>query len=202
MNNIFLFLVKNRERIITTFKLIYLSCILFTMVAAWSFLTHHPSEQFFYSIATTFGQAGLILYVLTLIPGIVRRFGKNYKSVSLLMIFRRYLGLTMFFCVVYHYMAMRGVTVLTTGKLFENILLFEGMGMIAFFGLFLLAVTSNDVSTNKLGVWWGRIHGTTYGIVWFIFLHTALQKMSIWSLLIGGIGVVQVLSFVYRFSRR
>lgn len=197
-DTIFLLAVKNREKIITLFKILYCFLIFLTLVASLLLYVGNPLGFKFYSVAKDFGEWGILVYVLTVIPGIFRRFGWKHKLVSILMIFRRYIGVTMFFLILYHYMMMRGVMTLKTGKIFP-LLVFELFGVAAFLGLFFLAVTSNDVSTNKLGIWWNRIHMLTYAVLWCIFLHVALQNaLSVWSLLLGTAGLFQVLSFVYK----
>jgi len=200
-DQLFLFCVKHREHIITAFKLLYMVIILVTLIAGRSIYIGDDLSLRFWNLGKEFGEMGIVLYSLTLIPGIFRRFGWKHKLISILMIFRRYIGITMFLVILYHYSMMRGVDLIRTGKFVFPPALFELMGMSAFFCLFLLAVTSNDVATHKLGVWWGRIHSLTYVIVWFIFLHTALQAINVWSLLIGGIGIIQVVSFISKWRK-
>jgi DMSO/TMAO reductase YedYZ heme-binding membrane subunit len=199
-DKLFIVGVKNREKIITGFKLLYLLMILLIVGATISVYTFHSSSMFFYGLAEWFGRLALCTYVLTVIPGIYRRLTWKHKLVSLLMIFRRYIGISMSFFVLYHYLLLRGIDTLRSGKL-PMLSVFETFGFVAFICVLIMGFTSNDISTNKLGVWWGRIHSITYGLLWLIFLHVALQSFSIWSALIGLTGIVQVLSFIVRWQR-
>ena len=199
----FFFCARNREKIITIFKSLYLLIFLFTVIGSFSLYQGNVYKGFFLNLAVRASQTAIILYILTIIPGIFRRFGKQHKLVALLMIYRRYIGIAVFFTILYHYMMERGVFLIQSGvqnilSAFSHYMLFEIMGTVAFFFIFLLAVTSNDISTSKLGIWWGRIHNLTYVIVWFMFLHVALQRVTIWTLLLGMAGGIQVLSFIYK----
>lgn len=203
VNTIFLFGVKQREHIITLFKVLYIFLIILTLVAIYSILTRTGPARTFSGLAGDFGQWSIVVYILTTIPGIFRRFRLQNKLISLLMMYRRYLGLLMFFMVFYHYMLERGITLFRIG--IQKFILgigsyptFELFGVTSFFILFLLAVTSNDVSTKQMGIWWGRVHALTYILLWCMFLHVSLQ-LNIWSLLLGLTGVIQVLSFIYKY---
>ncbi len=201
IDSFFLVCVKQREPIITFFKLLYIGISLLTVIASVYVYLRLPHYAGFLSLAGEMGEYSIAVYILTIIPGIFRRFRKNHKLVSLLMIYRRYIGILLFFMILYHYMMERGIDLLRTWNPFLNLMVFEISGMIAFFCILLLTVTSNDLSTHKLGIWWGRIHGLTYAIIWFMFLHVAMQEINIWSLLLGTAGVVQVLSFIYMYRK-
>lgn len=139
--------------------------------------------------AKTFGRIGLVLYILTTIPGIMRRFGKYYKLVSILMIFRRHVGIMAFMFVLIHASAqLRG---------FIPTEFFQLFGFLSFLMLSSLFLTSNDWSVRKLGIWWDRIHDLTYFIVWLVFAHVALQRISVWTILIGITSVAQIASHIY-----
>ena len=193
--------MKKRELIVTLFKLSYVFLLFLTLVGGYLFYQETSLGITIQEFGKDAGELAILVYGLTIIPGIFRRFGWRHKLVSLLMIFRRYIGLFMFFLIVFHYTMQRGVAVVKNHLGFFQLSTYEVMGMIAFLSLLLLAVTSNDISTKKLGSWWARIHALTYGILWFIFLHVALQKAFTWSLFIGGMGVVQVSSFLYKWNK-
>lgn len=205
-NSIFLLGVKYRQQIIAAFKLSYIGLFILTVAASMSVITRGLFRAQFFELAEEMAELGIIFYLLTLIPGIVRRFKKQYKIASLLMIYRRYIGILVFFTIFYHYMIERGISLLMTNiskwpNIFLEYSLFEFFGVAAFLCVFLLTVTSNDLSTSKLGVWWGRIHNLTYIIVWFMFFHVALQEINFWSLLLGIIGILQVSSFIYKWHK-
>lgn len=194
-SSLFLQIVKAREQLITVFKIIYGIIILYGIVGTWSIYQVNDASIFFFSTAKLLGQISIILFVLTLIPGISRRFRKNFEVVSALMIFRRYIGIAMYLLVAIHSWHLIGIDVLKGFLPPVQFYLFSGN--IAFWMLSFMAITSNDIATKKLGIWWNRIHNLTYILLWFIFFHTALRQVSIWTVITGVTGIVVILSHLY-----
>lgn len=196
-NQVFLFCVKNKSQVISIFKIVYLVLVIFLLAGSWSIYFQTNLFSFFYSKAILFGQIGLLLYIVTTIPGITRRFNIRHPLIQVVMLFRRYIGITVFLSVLIHYWFQRGILLLQRGFFLPQTL-FEYMGFFAFSLLFLMFLTSNEVSVKRLGRWWGRIHSVTYVVVWLIFLHTVLQCVSIWSVLAGITAVLQISSHIYK----
>lgn len=192
MDELYLWIVKRRNPIVRIFVIVNCALALVWLIAYRAVVLGEGNPIWFYENATLFGKTAIILYILTTIPGIFRRFGKFYKPVSLLMIFRRYIGIMTFMLVFIH----------GTIELFKYfpLLLFEYFGIIAFLLLLSLFITSNDWSVNNMGKWWHTIHNLTYVIVGFIFVHVALQEINIWSILIGLDALAILVSFLV--SRR
>lgn len=197
MNQLFLFCVKNKPRIISFFKCIYILFVVFLLFGSWAIYFKTDWLLFFSTKAKLFGQIGLLIYILTTIPGITRRFGIRIPLIGIIMLFRRYIGICVFLSVFIHYWFQRGIFLFLQGR-FRWPEFFELAGTAAFFLLFLMFLTSNDLSVKKLGSWWGRIHAVTYLVVWLIFLHTVLQRISMWSVLIGIFAVLQISSHIYK----
>ena len=118
------------------------------------------------------------------------------------MIFRRYLGISMYLFAIIHTGFVRYVLAIDHPASLLHLATFELFGTAASIMLFSLFITSNDLSVEKLGSWWHKIHNLMYLIVWFIFLHVALQRLSIWTLLIGATSLAQVASFWYAKKSR
>lgn len=198
MDKIFLAAVKRRELIITIFKILYVFLILLTIVGGKAIISRSSSATFFLSVVAYWGgRLAVITYILTLIPGMFRRFGLQHKMVALLMIFRRYIGIAMYCFVFLHYWLMRGVDFFFLHRGVFPGPLYEVLGLFAALIVAAMAFTSNDLSTKKLGIWWNRIHSATYVAVFLIFLHVALVKINIWTIVIGAAVVVQAASFIY-----
>lgn len=153
------------------------------------------------------GVTALILYILTLLPGIITRL-KWWVPVtmpisSILTPFRRQLGILMF-VVAYTHMAF--ATTLPQLVMFEfdpsKIILetYEWMGSVAFWVLFPLWLTSNDLSQRFMGKWWKRLHRLTYVSLFFIFLHVALQLEG-WSVVIAGVALLEIVSWMRVWNR-
>lgn len=197
LDKFYTFFIRHREHTITAFKILYLILVVFLFVGGRATLLRDESAIEYYNLALTSGKAAIVVYILTTIPGIAKRFGLRHKLISLLMIYRRYLGITMYMLVLIHFWIVKGVTVFFHRILVLPPPLFQVMGATAAFLLFFLFVTSNDIALGKLKIWWYRLHKLTYIAVWFIFLHVALQRFSIWTVLIGITAIVQISSHLY-----
>ncbi len=145
----------------------------------------------------------LIFYLITTIPGIARRFRIRNPLIQTIMIFRRYFGITMYLLVLIHFWFIRGIELIfIQNKLLLNQPLFEISGLIAYILLFFMFVTANDFSVGKLRKWWQRVQNLTYIIVWFIFMHLALQRISIWSIMAGIGAILQISSHIFYFYKK
>jgi DMSO/TMAO reductase YedYZ heme-binding membrane subunit len=199
---LFLSAAKHRQTIIAVFKVLYVAIILFTILGGISLYRFDDYALFFVKSSRTLGQAAILLYIATVIPGIFRRFKKYNEVVSLLMMYRRYLGILMFLCVFAHSWFNLGVEVIK-GYIPTSLPLYLLAGVSAEVLLIILAFTSNDLATKWLGIWWSRIHSLTYIILWLIFLHVVLiDKFSIWTILVGATGILVVLSHIYKKTKR
>ncbi len=157
-----------------------------------------------YSYAKTLGSISLVLFILTLLPGIVRRFKLISTSwgkfiIQALLPIRRQLGISMFITAFAHNI---GLNFETFQRAFETgvppeLAPFKILGIIAFYLLVPLFVTSNKFSTRILKAWWKRLHRLTYIIGWLIFGHVALQGISWQSIVIGVVMIIEVSSLVY-----
>lgn len=197
LDKFYTFFIRHREQTISAFKIIYLLLIVILVVATQSTYLRQDTAITFYNLALTSGKAAIVVYIFTIIPGVAKRFGIRHKLISLLMIFRRYIGITMYMLVIFHFWIVKGVGVIFHGLSLFPIPLFVAMGATAATLLFFLFITSNDVMLSKLKIWWYRIHKLTYVAVWFIFLHVALQRISVWTVLIGLTAFVLLSSHVY-----
>jgi DMSO/TMAO reductase YedYZ heme-binding membrane subunit len=193
--------IKRRNPIVSVFKVFFILQTLFLFLGSWSIYRQDAYWVEYYNLGRQSGEVGLVFFILASIPGIVRRFGKFNKLVSILMIFRRYIGISTYLFVLIHSLFVRVVP--WVARVFSPFPLevFVVFGIVAHIMLFLLFITSNDASVSKLGLWWNRIHNLMYTIVWFIFLHVLFQRVSIWTVLIGTTAVLQVASFIYSKRR-
>lgn len=200
-DKIFAYIVPRKGKIITGFKAVYFLISVFAFFAARSLYYQDGNASLFYGLGVNSGQAALVCYIITLIPGMMGRYGVRNKFLSLLTIFRRYVGILMYLFALMHSFLVRWVFFIST-RIFIPLVLFEIFGLTALTLLFFLFITSNEYSVVKLGKWWSRIHKLTYIAMGFIFLHVALQRVSIWSVAMGIIIVLEVGSVVNMLSRR
>jgi len=193
----FKLIIHNKESVVKGFRFVYgLIGIAMLLMAWWIW----RSEQMALTYQTSLwsGQLAIVLFCVSILPGILRRFGIRSMFTASLMSVRRQIGVTMFLLSLLHYMGLRLFPVLLGGvPLMIPPPTFEFIGVLALYSLFALYVTSNDASVKKMGAWWRRLHTMIYGIVWLLFLHTAMQRTSIWSILIGVFAALEIASLVY-----
>lgn len=200
IDKIFSFAVSKKSRIIDVFKFIYLLIVFIYLWGGTTIYTHPTSAIMFYNWGRTAGRTALSLFIIILIPGIFERFGIKHKLIALLRIFRRYLGIGMYLLVFMHLSFLWLISAVKTGVFFP-ILLFQLFGLSGAITLFFLFITSNDLSVRKLNIWWYRIHRLIYIAMFFIFFHVALQRLSIWSVLMGLTIILMISSFIYSYLK-
>lgn len=189
---LFAYLVARKGQVVLLFKVFYfLQIIIFLLAAAGGSS---------YPLGVAMGKAAVVLFVLTLIPGMMKRFGITHKLLALLMIFRRYIGIAMYISALSHFGLVKAVPALSS-KLPFQLTAFEFWGSLALFTLLFLFITSNDFSVGRLGIWWYRIHRLIYLSMWFILFHVGLQRLSIWTVLMGIVVFLMLISFIVSFSR-
>jgi methionine sulfoxide reductase heme-binding subunit len=150
-----------------------------------------------YQLSKALGVFATVLFILTIIPGIVQRLKLTQLNLitNPLRFSRRTMGVAMFFAALSHYLFAVAFKVIKTGKTPEvqNYFIF---GFLALFLSLWLALTSNTFAKQKMGKWWKRLHSATYLIVWLIFAHTVLIETSPISVLVGAFAIVELYSLI------
>ncbi len=151
-----------------------------------------------------FGTIALILFVITLIPGIIQRFGlaKEFNLIiKLILPVRRQFGILMFVATFTHYLAMKVIPTLQF-KLPPSLPVYQAFGLVALIFSFALFITSNNWATRKLKSNWKRLHRLTYIIGWLILGHVLLgglkseSEVSLQAIVIGVVMVLEVASLI------
>lgn len=200
IDKIFSFSITQKVRIIDLFKLVYLFIAIVYVVGAKAIYFNEEGAKLFYEWGLAAGRTALSLFIIILIPGIAERFGLRHKLIALLRIFRRYLGISMYLLVFMHLSFLWLIPAIKT-SIFFPILLFQLFGLIAAIILFFLFITSNDISVRSLKIWWYRLHRLIYISIFFIFLHVAMQRLSVWSILMGTTVIIMISSFLYSYFK-
>lgn len=192
----------------TVVKLIQMYAVLALLPGALGFWVIGQNPETYYSLFSNLGrwsgQIALILYSLTLVPGMLRRFGIFPLTRSVLMIWRRYFGISMFHSAISHSLILYIIPVLVI----DPALLLRNPGSHALYGLggllflFPLWLTSNDWSVKTMGKLWHTIHALTYVALFFIFLHVYLGTSGWTRLAIGIVFVLEILSWIVRWFQR
>lgn len=187
--------VTSKSRIIKVFQFLEISLVIFSGVGLYNLLLNPKQNLFLVELGLILGKISLLIFILAVIPGIFRRFNLNHQFLTILILFRRHLGILAFLTAQSHYFLVYFAFNYAKLELLPspNIV----TGLVSLFLTFPLFITSNDWSVKKLGVWWKRLHKIIYLILWTIFLHVVLQRWSIWSIFIGIIALLEVISLVY-----
>lgn len=200
-DRLFILAAKNRLTLIRLFQIVYVFIALLLFIGGHSIYALDANYPFFYSLGLGLGKTAIIIYSLTLLPGIAERLGVRHPLFNILMMFRRYLGITMYLLVFTHFWWMLGIHWLFLRTITFPFPLFEMISFLAFIFLSAMVVFSNDRMERKFGSLWKRVHRITYVVAWLIFLHVALQRMSVWTLIMGGMSVLVVLSWIIFYGK-
>lgn len=157
-----------------------------------------------YLLANWFGNIALILFCITLTPGIIKRLhlGGVFKKTQIYLMFgRRQLGLLTFVYALIHYVWHQIYPLYEFGVL-PAIESFRAVGFVAFALFTLLAATSNNYSVKILKKNWGRLHKLVYVAAWLLFFHTALVG-NIWQASFIGLFLgLEVLSYSVAYLKK
>ncbi len=200
---IFTWFAKNSRLIISIFHYAYYFGLVILVGLAYLEMQDNYFSQI-YEIGKFFGQSALLLLGIVVLPGILGRFRIEIKLTRIITLLRRQLGITVFLLAFSHYSLIKLVPTLSGVIKFEipYPALFENLGALALFVLFLLFVTSNNASKKILGVWWTVLHRFVYLAIWILVLHVGLQEVSIWALGIFTVGTLEIVSWVYYFLNK
>jgi DMSO/TMAO reductase YedYZ heme-binding membrane subunit len=94
----------------------------------------------------SFGTIALLLFVITLIPSIIQRFGlaKQFSLIiKLILPVRRQIGILMFVSAFTHYLAMKVIPVIQF-KSPPSLPIYQAFGLVALIFSFALFITSNS----------------------------------------------------------
>lgn len=198
-------LALKSPQIIRNFKYLYGAIIGFIILGGYFIASGDPlGDTFRFTIGPWLGRIALILLAIVALPGILGRFRIEIPITRVITLFRRQLGITTFLIAYGHYSFVRGIAYIAKIIPFKLPLpIFEAVALWAFMILFVMFLTSNSFSVKKMGKWWKRLHRFVYVAMWLLVLHTILQRISIWSVLIFIFALLEAASWIYdKFSTR
>ncbi len=200
IDRLFAYIIPRKAKVIQLFKLVYLIQVAVLFWAGISFYSGFY-HSVYYQLGLYFGRIAVLLFIIILIPGMLKRFGITHKILALLMIFRRYIGISMYIFALSHFGLVKVLPNLSALHL-PVPFVFELWGSAALLVLFFLFITSNDFSVSRLGIWWYRIHRLIYIAMWLIFFHLAFQRISLWTILLGITVFSMMISFLVERIRK
>jgi DMSO/TMAO reductase YedYZ heme-binding membrane subunit len=197
MKSVFLYAARNKAKIITVFRFLYV--FIFILWVAGFFLSTRQSYFLtLYDVALWCGRTALVLFCITITPGILKRFGKTWNIRTILMLLRRQFGVLTFFIAFLHFSLLRLFPYINGDYILRFPLLnFELFGLLSIFFMSLLFFTSNDYSVRSMGKWWTILHNLIYIVAWTIALHVALVRTSTYSYIIIAFAVIETISLIY-----
>ncbi len=158
-------------------------------------------------LANQMGFIALALYILTLLPTILRIVFPQTKQTEVpkyLLKNRRIIGIFAFICAVIHGYFLVKKRDLDLFDLKTSWIYIQGVSTFIIFTL--LAITSNDWSVKRLKKNWKRLHSLTYLAMFLLTWHVWDKMSGHWSFLtpIGIVGIVafNILYLVRRWIER
>lgn len=189
--------IHHKQDIIFGFRMLYsIIAAVLVIFAYWTSIS--VNRSIIYSVGTLAGQIAVPLFCLSILPGILRRFGVKGMMVAFLTSIRRQVGVSMFLFAFLHYASLRLLPFILGGM--TPVIpppAFELLGVASLYALAPLYLTSNDFSVKKMGVWWRRLHSMVYFIVWLIFAHVVLQEFGIFAIILGVFALLEAGSLFY-----
>lgn len=196
------FVARKSPILLKLFPLVYAGFAVAMIVGAYINLTHSFLFDVFYKLGKLCGEAALGLLGVVILPGIMGRLKIEIKISRLITLFRRQLGITVFLLALAHYMLLRLLPIAAGIFPFSLPVGFEVFGSLALFMLFALFLTSNNYSMRKLGPWWKRLHRFVYIAVGVLVLHTVFQRIGPFSIFIGTLFVLEIVSWCVYWVRQ
>ena len=180
-------------------NLLYILLIGIVLLTLYSNNNDQEIYEFFGEKRAWFGRAALLALLVVITPGILGRFNIQARVTRIITLYRRRLGILVFLLAFTHFHL---VSLPKLAGVEPNILpTFQVMGLTALVILFVLFLTSNNFSQRKLGKWWKRLHRLIYLVVLLILVHTAMQRVSIWSFLAGIFFTLELASLAYAYIK-
>ena len=203
-NKVFLWLVKNKNLVIKLFFLAHILLTINILAAAYFVALIADGNEIgvmYYDLGGKFGTLAALAFLVTITPGIAKRFGIRHPVFNIVQTFRRHFGIATFLLTLTHYAVLRLVPMMTWQS-FSLPPFRETLGFLAFCLFFVMFITSNDFSMKRLGKWWGRLHMAAYVIIWLVFGHVALEEIGPLTLLLGVYALAEWTSLIYFWTKK
>ncbi len=176
---IHLFLVKNQNLVRKLFFVSYIFCVVAIVLGFYLFTVNQDLYISLYLLSGKVGTVALLLFLGTLVPGILKRFRILPLVSASIVLFRRQMGILMFLCALVHSMYISTIPAFMSGVTSLDALPPNALtGMLTILILLPVWLTSNDISQKKFGKFWKTIQRLTYFALITIFFHVAMVEKS------------------------
>ncbi|OGK16702.1 hypothetical protein A2774_00175 [Candidatus Roizmanbacteria bacterium RIFCSPHIGHO2_01_FULL_39_12c] len=195
--------IRQRKIIFGFFIVLYTLITITLAISTYQYFHTDDTDILFYDLGVWYGRLGLFMLTLTVLPGIFGRLKIKIPISYFITRFRRQFGILVFALAFGHAFIVYFLPQIAYNpKLFKIPSgLFRQFGFFAILLLLPLFLTSNNWSQRVLKNWWKRLHGVIYVILWLVFGHVALQRLSFWSVWIGLIALLEVISLAVDFLK-
>jgi len=190
VENICNFFIEKSTFFIGLIKVCYLALILFVGIVLTS--PYHGKISIF------FGELSVLFYIVTLLPGMAMRLGIHHTFFTLVRVYRRYIGITMYLLALSHVVLNKFPKLIPD---FSKTPTFELMGIVSIIIFLFLFITSNNFSQKLLSIGWFYLQRLTYLGMFFVLLHLSVNYVSKWGIIMWLVIVAELFSF-YITTRR
>lgn len=198
MKKLYLILAKNQNLIKKLFQLSYIILIVIFIIGIWGYQNIVDIGPLYRELGEKFGQISVGLLILSLIPGTLKRMNLLGRLESILMLFRRQLGVLAFFTATMHLGYISWIKKIATGQNpFLSAFKYQQTGFAAITIFLLLWINSNNISMKFFGKWWKYFQRLAYLSIIFLILHTFDAGSKIWIVLSGLLTIEAFSWFVY-----
>lgn len=172
-------LVKNQNLIKNLFVISYVFSVLLIILGFYLYQFNLNLFFLIYPLAGNFGTVSLLLFAVSLVPGILQRLKILPLFSASIVLFRRQIGIMMYFMALLHSMFISTIPAIMSNSFGLDSLPKNGLtGVVTLLILFPVWLTSNDFSQKKLGKFWKILQRLTYIAMFTIFIHVALVEFS------------------------
>lgn len=175
----------------------YILLLLLCCIGGFGVLTDAWYSGIAMQVGSKFGTLAVGFFILSIVPGILGRFGIRHNLISLAFVLRQQTGISMFVLGAAHSLLVSTLPKLALGVILTPPRLFEFFGIVSMLLLFPLFLTSNVWSKKLLGRNWKRLHMLVYVICWTLVAHIFLRGEMKSSLLLALVGIAEIFSLVY-----
>lgn len=202
LKDLYLFLAKHQKVVKKIFFVGYVLMVLTYIAGLWIYPNYPDLRPMFSEIGSKFGEISIILLLISMTPGILKRMGIFRQIESLLLIFRRQIGVTAFFTAMLHSGFSSLIRQIATGKsILPSLFVYNQTGFAALSIFFLLWAISNNFSMRILGNVWKLLQRLTYVAALAIMFHV-FDAQSSWWMVVGVYLVLEAISWVVFLFRQ